>query len=63
MIITLTDKDGVEFNVEALFINEVHKKGFKTEIIMQTGEKFICNESASKVMKAILESKFGRLEL
>ena len=59
MIITLTDKDGIRFDVNTLAINEVHGSSGGTELILSTGETIICKESASKVMQMIVSAKFG----
>jgi uncharacterized protein YlzI (FlbEa/FlbD family) len=59
MIITLTDRDGVQFTVNTLGIEEVHGSPRGTEIIMSTGETITCKESASKVMQMIVAAKFG----
>lgn len=59
MIITLTDKDGIRFDVNTLAIEEVHGSPCGTELIMSTGETITCKESASKVMSMIVQSKFG----
>lgn len=59
MIITLTDKDGVQFNVNTLSIDEVHGSPSGTELILSTGETITCKESASKVMQMIVSAKFG----
>lgn len=59
MIITLTDKDGVRFDVNAFTINEVHGSPGGTELILSTGETITCKESASKVMQMIVAAQFG----
>lgn len=59
MIITLTDKDGVQFNVNTLSIDEVHGSPLGTELKMATGETINCKESASKVMQMIVSAQFG----
>ena len=59
MIITLTDKDGIRFDVNTLAVEEVHGSPLGTELIMATGETIICKESASKVMSLIVKAKFG----
>lgn len=59
MIITLTDKDDVQFNVNTLSIDEVHGSPCGTELIMSTGETITCKESASKVMQMIVSAQFG----
>lgn len=59
MIITLTDKDGIRFNINTLIIDEVHGSSNGTEIILSTGETVRCKESASKVMSMIVQAKFG----
>jgi uncharacterized protein YlzI (FlbEa/FlbD family) len=59
MIITLTDKDGIQFTVNTLAIDEVHGSPCGTELIMSTGETITCKESASKVMQMIVSSQFG----
>lgn len=58
MIITLTDKDGIRFDVNAFTIDEVHGSPLGTELKMTTGETIICKESASKVMLLIVAAKF-----
>ena len=57
MIITLTDPDGVKFDVEALLIDEING-GTLTEIVMNNKEHIKCKESASFVMARIIASKF-----
>jgi len=59
MIITLTDKDGLQFTVNTLAIEEVHGSPLGTELIMATGETIRCKESASKVMSLIVKAKSG----
>jgi len=59
MIITLTDKDGIQFTVNTLAIDEVHGSPCGTELIMSTGETITCKESASKVMQMIVAAQFG----
>ena len=59
MIITLTDKDGILFDVNTLAIDEVHGSPSGTELILSTGETITCKESASKVMQMIVSSQFG----
>lgn len=58
MIITLTDPDGVKFDVEALLIDEING-GTLTEIVLMSKERVLCKESASFVMARIIASKFG----
>lgn len=60
MIISLTDETGIKFDVNPLLIDTVQQKGNKTELIMATGERVQCKESASLIMKAIVDSKFKR---
>ena len=59
MIITLTDKDGIQFTVNTLAIDEVHGSPNGTELILSTGETICCKESASKVMQMIVSAQFG----
>lgn len=59
MTITLTDKDGIRFDVNTLTINEVHGSPLGTELILSTGETIRCKESASKVMQMIVSAQFG----
>ena len=59
MIITLTDKDGIQFTVNTLAIDEVHGSPLGTELILATGEILHCKESASKVMSLIVSAQFG----
>lgn len=59
MIITLTDKDGIRFDVNTLTIDEVHGSPGGTELILSTGETITCKESASKVMQMIVSAQFG----
>ena len=59
MIITLTDKDGIRFDVNTFTIDEVHGSPGGTELILSTGETIICKESASKVMSLIVAAQFG----
>ena len=58
MIITLTDPDGIKFDVEALLIDEING-GPVTEIVLMSKERLQCKESASFVMTRIIASKFG----
>ena len=59
MIITLTDKDGIRFDVNTFTIDEVHGSPGGTELILSTGETICCKESASKVMSLIVSAQFG----
>lgn len=59
MIITLTDKDGIRFDVNTFTIDEVHGSPLGTELILATGEILHCKESASKVMSLIVSAQFG----
>ena len=59
MIITLTDKDGIRFDVNTFTIDEVHGSPGGTELILSTGETIRCKESASKVMSLIVSAQFG----
>lgn len=59
MIITLTDRDGVQFTVNTLAVEEIHGSPRGAEIIMSTGETITCKESASKVMSLIIKAEFG----
>lgn len=59
MIITLTDKDGIRFDVNTLAIEEVRGSPCGTELILSTGETITCKESASKVMQMIVSAQFG----
>ena len=58
MKITLTDPDGVKFELETLLIDEVNG-GIFTDIVLTTKEHVQCKESASFVMARIIASKFG----
>ena len=60
MIISLTDETGIKFDINPLFIDTVQQKGYLTELILTTGERVQCKESASLIMKAIVDSKFKR---
>lgn len=59
MIITLTDKDGINFDLNTLLIEEVHGSPLGTEVILSTGETVHCKESASMVMNMIVQASFG----
>ena len=59
MIITLTDKDGIRFDVNTMAIDEVRGSLGGTELILSTGETIRCKESASKVMSMIVAAQFG----
>ena len=59
MSITLTDKDGIQFTVNTLAIEEVHGSPLGSELVMATGEIMHCKESASLVMSIIVKAKFG----
>lgn len=59
MIITLTDKDGVCFDIDALIIKEVHGSPKNTELVLSTGEKIYCLEPALTVMKMIINAELG----
>lgn len=58
MKITLTDISGVKFNIESFVIDEV-KRGTPTTLILKTGEKLTVKESASYVLKLIIEAIFN----
>lgn len=58
MKITLTDPDGIKFDIEANAIDEVNG-GPVTEIVLMSKERLQCKESASFVMARIIASKFG----
>ena len=58
MKITLTDPDGIKFDVETNVIDEVNG-GPVTEIVLMSKERLQCRESASFVMTRIIASKFG----
>jgi hypothetical protein len=62
MIITLTDRDGVIFDINSALIAEIHGSGLGAELILETGESVYCKESASMVMKRIIESNFGGIK-
>ena len=55
MKITLTDPDGVKFDLETLLIDEVNG-GIFTDIVLTTKEHVQCKESASFVMARIIAS-------
>ena len=59
MIITLTDKDGIRFDVNTLVVDEVYGSPSGTKLKLSTGETISCKESASKVMSLIVKGKFG----
>ena len=59
MIITLTDKDGIQFTVNTLAIDEVYGSPSGTKLKLSTGETITCKESASKVMQMIVAAQFG----
>ena len=61
MIITLTDPDGVKFDLETLLIDEVNG-GILTDIVLTTKEHVKCKESASFVMTRIIAAKFKGVE-
>lgn len=58
MKITLTDISGVKFNIESFVIDEV-KRGTPTTLILKTGEKLTVKESASYVLKLIIDANFN----
>lgn len=59
MIITLTDKDGIRFDVNTLVVDEVYGSPSGTKLKLSTGETITCKESASKVMQMIVAAQFG----
>lgn len=59
MKITLTDRDGIRFDIDTILIEEVHGSANGTEVILSTGEAILCKESASLVMKMCVDAKFG----
>lgn len=58
MIITLTDKSGVQFDINTLIIEEIHGSPSGTVLILSTGERLLCKESSTKVMKTIIDAEF-----
>lgn len=58
MKITLTDPDGIKFEIESFLINKVNS-GSPTEILLDTGEKLYCKEDITVVMKKAVMHYFG----
>lgn len=58
MKITLTDRDGIQFDVDTEFITEVNGSD-RADIILATGEKVKCEESALAIMQMLMAAKFG----
>lgn len=59
MIITLIDADGISFDLNTLLIEEIIGRGFRTELVLTTGEHLFCSESSTKIMKKIIDAEFG----
>ena len=59
MTITLTDRDGVRFDVDTRLIDEVNSSPKGTEIVLGDGERISCTESALYVMQSIVRSEYG----
>lgn len=57
MEITLTDTDGIRFTVAVNLIQEFHRRGGHTEVILCFGNKYNVNESPEEIYKMIMEVK------
>lgn len=57
MKITLTDPDGIKFEIESFLINKVNS-GRPTEILLDTGETVYCLEDITTVMKLSVQHFF-----
>ena len=51
--------DWIAFDVNTIFIDEVRGKGLHSELALATGERIECREEAARVMKMIVDAKFG----
>lgn len=58
MIITLTDPDGVRFQLDTVLIDQV-TSGSPTQIKLVTGEAVSCLEDIVTVMHAAVQGYFG----
>ena len=56
MKITLTDKDGIRFDVDTAVIQTVVFGKERTEIKLTTGEELICKENADAFLRKVGES-------
>lgn len=59
MILTLTDKNGIKFDIDDSWIEEIHGTISGTRLILKTGEAILCREHQSTVLKMIVSAKFG----
>ena len=58
MKITLTDRDGIEFDVYANLIHSIREKLHGSKIELDTGEVIYCKEHAIEVYQKIIDAKF-----
>lgn len=58
-MITLTDRDGIFFNLSTQLIEEIHGVPSGTELVLNTGEKVYCKEHVLRVLQMISAVKFG----
>lgn len=56
MKITLTDKDGIRFNIDTALIQTVVFGKERTEIKLTTGEELTCKENADAFLRKVGES-------
>lgn len=56
MIITLTDKDGIRFDVDTAVIQTVVFGKERTEIKLTTGKELTCKENADAFLRKVGES-------
>lgn len=59
MKITLTDRDGIKFDVEVFLINTIREKIGGAEITLDTGEVLHCKESAITVYQLLINTRLG----
>lgn len=59
MKITLTDRDGVKFDVDVCLIQSIREKIGGAKITLDTGEVLRCKESAITVYQLLLNARFG----
>lgn len=59
MIITLTDIDGIVFDVDTDYIESVTRSSYTT-IILKTGEKIKCRDKFITIASAIVKGYFTK---
>jgi phosphotransferase system HPr-like phosphotransfer protein len=58
MSITLTDKDGIQFNIQSSIIVGIIGTPTGTEVQLCTGETILCKEDAVSIMSTLIKAKF-----